>query len=200
MREVAQGVWNWTTLHEGIGFPVQSYYVESGEEAVVIDPRVPEEGLEWFEGRARPVAALLTNRHHYRHSGRFRERFGTVVRCHSAGMHEFRSGEEVEPFEFGDSLAGGFEAIEVGVLCPEETALYNSGKAVLALGDCVIRESGGLTFVSDHHLGEDPEVVKAGLRDSIRRLLGRDFRHLLLAHGDPFPDDGKEVLRAFVEG
>ena len=54
-------------------------------------------------------------------------------------------------------------------------------------------------FVPDFLLGDDPEEVKAGLRDSYRRLLGLDFDHLLLAHGLPVVGDGKEQLRAFVE-
>lgn len=199
MRAIVDGVWNWSTLHEHIGYPVQSYYVTDGAEAVVIDPRMPEEGLEWFDGRPRPVAALLTNRHHYRHADRFRERFGCAVLCHREGLHEFQSGEEVEPFEFGDALPGGFEAVEVGVICPEETGLYHAGRSVLALGDAVVRQPGGLEFVPDQYLGEDAAAVKAGLRAALGRLLERDFAHLLLAHGDPLVDDGKVRLAAFAE-
>lgn len=200
MREIADGVWNWSTVHEKIGFPVQSYYVVDGDEAVVIDPRVPEEGLEWFDDRPRPLAALLTNRHHYRHSDRFRERFGSAVRCHSAGMHEFTAGEEVEPFEFGDELPGGFVAVEVGVLCPEETGLHHSAKGVLSLGDAAVRWDDALGFVPDQHLGDDPDAVKRGVKASLARLLELEISHLLLAHGEPFPKVGREKLEAFVRG
>jgi hypothetical protein len=200
MREIAKGVWNWTTTHERFGIPLQSYYVVDGDEAVVIDPRVPDEGLEWFDGRPRPLAALLTNRHHYRHSDRFRERFGTAVRCHSAGMHEFTAGEEVEPFEFGDALPAGFVAREMGVLCPEETALHHAERGVLALGDAVVRDHDGLGFVPEEHLGDDPDAVKRGLRASAARLLELEFSHLLLAHGEPFPEVGREKLESFARG
>lgn len=199
MREIAEGVWNWTTIHERFGFPVQSYYVIDGKEAVVIDPRVPDEGFEWFEDRPRPVAALLTNRHHYRHSGQLHERYGTTAWCHRNGMHEFTGGEEVEAFEFGQALPGGFVALEVGVLCPEETALHHRERRLLALGDSVIRGNGELAFVPDVHMGDDPEAVKDGLRAALRGLLDRDFAHLLLAHGDPVVGGGKEALRAFVQ-
>lgn len=200
MKEIAEGVWNWATMHERIGFPVQSYYVIDGDEAVVIDPRVPDEGLDWFEGRPRPVAALLTNRHHHRDSSRFRERFGCAVRCHSAGMHEFTSGEEVEPFEFGDELPAGFAAIEVGVLCPEETALHHAARGVLSLGDAVVHQPAGLDFVPDAHLGDDPDAVKRGLKAALARLLELEFSHLLLAHGDPIPGEGRAKLEAFARG
>ncbi len=121
MREVVPGLWHWTALHEKIRIPVHSYYLAPAR--VLIDPMTPAEGLDAFEELGAPRHVLLTNRHHYRHSGRFADTFGAVVRCHSAGLHEFTGGEAVEPFEFGDELPGGILALEVGALCPEETAL-----------------------------------------------------------------------------
>ena len=32
-----------------------------------------------------------------------------------------------------------------------------------------------------------------------RGLLAVDFRHLLLTHGEPIVDEGKEALQAFLE-
>jgi glyoxylase-like metal-dependent hydrolase (beta-lactamase superfamily II) len=48
-------------------------------------------------------------------------------------------------------------------------------------------------------LGDDPEGVKAGLREAYSRLLDRDFDNLLFAHGDPVIGDGKTALRRFAE-
>jgi hypothetical protein len=116
-------------------------------------------------------------------------------------MHEFTHGEEVEPFEHGDTLAGEVEALEVGVLCPEETALLVPVEGgVLALGDSVVGTESGFAFVPEEHLGDDPAAVKRGLREALGRILGREFRHLILAHGDPITGDAKERLRPFVEG
>src|SRR5256714_11680047 len=64
VREILPGIHHWTAIHPGIRIPVSSYYVESAR--TVIDPLVPREGLEWFEGHGRPRQVLLTNRHHYR--------------------------------------------------------------------------------------------------------------------------------------
>jgi hypothetical protein len=200
MHEILPGVWHWTTIHENWGIPIYSCFFPDVGGGVLIDPRVPEEGLDWFRERAEPTHAILTNRHHYRHSGKFRDAFATTIHCHSAGMHEFTRGEEVEPFEHGDVLAGGVEALEIGVLCPEETALLVPvAGGVLALGDSVIVRGAELGFVADEHMGDDPPAIKRGLKASLARHLGRDFRHLILAHGDPITGDGKERLRAFVE-
>jgi hypothetical protein len=59
-------------------------------------------------------------------------------------------------------------------------------------------EPGGrLAFVPDH-LMDEPEATKEALRASYRRLGELDFEHLLLAHGEPFVGDGRDVLRAFA--
>lgn len=200
MREIRTGVWHWTTRHERIGQPVHSYYVVTGNEGVLIDPRVPDEGIEWFERHTSPTQALLTNRHHHRHAGRFRERFGTTVWCNENGMHEFGAGEEVERFEFGRQLPGGFTAVEIGAICAEETAYHRPESKLIALGDSLIEWEGRFAFVPDDFMGDDPEAVKAGLRSSLGGLLDRDFDTLLLAHGEPLVGDAKERLREFVEG
>ena len=90
IEEIFSGVHHWTALHKGIGTEVHSYYVP--ESAALIDPMEPAEGLDWFEEHGRPERILLTNRHHYRDSGRFADRFGCRVLCHRAGLHEFEGG------------------------------------------------------------------------------------------------------------
>jgi hypothetical protein len=200
MEEIVPGLFHWRTFHEGIRQEVSSYYYEASR--ALIDPRVPPEGLKWFDGR-QPRLILLTNRHHYRHSGRFQEAFECPVFCHRAGLHEFAGGreEEVKGFSFGEEVAPEIVALEVGAICPEETALYlrEAGGGTLAFADGLVRSSdGSLGFVPDFLLGEDPEEVKRGLRHSLRRLLDERFENLLFAHGAPLVGGGKEALGAFL--
>ena len=177
--------------------PVHSYYLET--ERVLIDPIAPDGGLDWFGEHGPPTDALLTNRHHYRSSGDFAERFGVTVHCVRAGVHEFTDGEPVEPFDFGDELPGCVTAHEVGVICPDETALHVPWHGALVLADGGVRSErdGPLAFVPDH-LMDEPERTKEGLREAYRRLAKLDFRHLLLAHGEPFVGNGREALAAFA--
>jgi len=129
----------------------------------------------------------------------FVERFGVAVRCVRPGLHEFTDGEPVEPFDFGDELPGGVVAHEVGAISPDETAFHIPAHDALALADGAVRwEPGGpLMFVPDHFMDE-PEATKEGLRAAYRGLADLDFRHLLLAHGEPFVDSGREALAAFA--
>ena len=198
MREIVPGIHHWTALHEGIGLEVSSYWVEPA--AALLDPMLPAEGLEWWEGRPRPERILLTNRHHDRHSARFVEAFGCEVRCSEPGLHEFAGTERrVSGFEWGEEAAPGITALEVDAICPDEAALLVAvGDGALACADGLVRFGGPLGFVPDHLLGDDPEAVKTGLRAAYGALLEHDFAHLLLAHGDPVVGEGKAALRAFL--
>jgi hypothetical protein len=199
MQEILPGIWHWTAVHPNIKMAVSSYYVEP--EGALIDPLIPDEGLDWFADRP-PRNIYMTIRHHYRHCGKFAERYGCEVWCVEQGMHEFAKGEVVRPFKFGDLLPGEIEAIEIGSLCPDEGALYLSreeGCVFLADG-CVRMDDGPLQFVPDILLGDDPDAVKTGLRNAYRRLLDtRSFEHVMLAHGLPLVGTGRAALEEFVD-
>ena len=189
MDELAPGLYDWTARHEGHGQIVHSHYLADG--GVVIDPMgPPPDGLP-----GAPKLVVLTSRHHLRHAADY----GVPIVAHEAGLHEFEGGDvDVAPFAFGDELSPGVRALEVGVLTPEETALHlDTGDGWLVLADAVTRGADGeLSFVPDFLIGDDPERVKAGLKDALRRILdAEDFDGLLLAHGAP---GTRAELEAFV--
>ena len=201
-QEVLPGLFHWRTLHPKIATEVDSYWIADG--GVLIDPLVPEAGIEWFADRAvRPKAVLLTNRHHYRDAGRFVRRFGCTVHCSRPGMHEFTE-QEVRAFDFGDRLPGGAVAYEVDAICPDESALHLPAVRALAVADGIVLggsngAEGELGFVPDF-LMDEPAQTKAGLLDAYASLLaGLDFEHLLLAHGGPLIGDGRRRLREFLD-
>jgi hypothetical protein len=199
MNEVLPGVLHWTTHHEGIGRNVHSHFAV--EAAALIDPRVPDGGIDEIARYGRPDRILLSNRHHLRHSERLAEAFGCPIRCHEAGLHKFGDGPPVEPFRFGDEVAPGITALEMGALTPEDTVFHlDAGPGALLFADGLIRgRDGALAFVPDGLMGDDPSGVKRGLLVSLRRLLDEDFDALLFAHGAPMAEGGHAALRGFVE-
>jgi hypothetical protein len=198
MQEILPGVMHWSAMHPNTGLRSHSaFHVAS---RTLIDPMVPEEGLEWFE-RHTPERALLTNRHHLRGAPEFAAAFGCSIHCHPAGLHEFEGGPEVRPMEPGDTPAPGITVLEFGAITPEEVALHvDAGPGALAFADGLIEvRGGGLGFFSDSLLGDDPEGVKQGVRADLRRLLGEQrFDALLLAHGEPRAAGGRAELEAFA--
>jgi hypothetical protein len=197
MQEILPGIWHWTATHPNTRSEVSSYWVLPAQS--VIDALLPEQGIEEFSLEP-PERVLLTNRHHLRHAEALADRFGCAIECSRPGLHEFEDGPEVEGFDFGDQVAPGIEAHEVGAICPDESALLLTDAGALAIADGIRHYDGRMDFFSDRLLGDDPEGVKAGLRESYTRLLDLDFDSLLFAHGDPIVGGGKAALREFAQG
>src|SRR3954449_414445 len=193
MEHIQPGLLHWTAYRDTIGADVHSYFHAAS--GTLVDPMVPPEGMDALG--AEPRRIVLTNRHHYRDS----DRFGCPVLCHEAGLHEFSDGREVQGFAFGDELAPGVRAHEVGVLPPDETAVHLAagGTGALAFADALIRgDHGELGFVPDELLGDDPPAIRDGLRASFRRLAAEEeFDALLLAHGEPVRHGGRTALQTF---
>lgn len=200
MKETLPGIFHWTTFHAGIGDTVHSYLVTATGIPFAVDPRVPQGGLRKIKSIATPRYLFLTNRLHYRHSGRFARTFQAEIWAHRAGRKAFGPRRHrVRLFEHGERLPGGIKALQVGALCPEETAFFIPAHGgVLSLGDAVIRQGRRLAFVPDFLMGDDPERVKRALRLSLGRLLRQKFDHLLLAHGQPWIGGAKYALSAFL--
>ena len=191
MEEIAPGITHWMARHPKIGTDVSSYWLP--DLAVLIDPlAVPNEVDSVDE-------IILTNRHHERNSLEAHERFGAPVRVPRVGLHEFADDAPVEPYDFGERLAGGAITVhEVGSICPDEAALHIPAVSALAVADGVIRYGGQLGFVPDK-LMDEPEETKRGLREAYAVLADElEFDNLLVAHGTPLVGGAREQLRAFA--
>ena len=198
MQEILPGLWHWTTFHEEIAARVSSYYVEPA--GALLDPRVPDEGLDAFAGRPRPQQVVLTSGLHARHASTFADAFGCLIRASPEALERLHGSLDAEPYSAHDEVAPGLTAIRIGKLCPDEYALHVAiAEGAIAFADGLIRYGGALGFVPDTLLGDDPATVKAGLKDAFRGLLTREFDHLLFAHGEPLIGGGKTALRDFLK-
>lgn len=203
MDELSPGLWHWSAFRSTIRQTVHSAYDERSR--TLVDPMLPDEGLDWFARHGPPERIVLVNRHHLRHSRRFAERFGCSVHCHEAGLWDLQDAPvRVHGFRFGDELAPGVVAHRVASICPEEVGLHVAGVdgsgGALAVADGLLRDDDGhLRFMSDGLLGDDPEGVRRSLALAYLRLAETlDFDVLLLAHGDPIVRGARELLRAFA--
>jgi hypothetical protein len=197
MEEVIDGVFHWKARHPNTESEASCHFVAGSGTA--IDPLLPDEGIEWFDGRGLQRIVLST-RHHLRHAPQLAERFGCPILCHESGLHEFEDGPEVEGFTFGDRLAADVVALEMDSISPDDTVLQiESGGGALLFADSLIHH-GAVGFVSDKLIGDEPEEVKRRIRERCDALLTEKFEHLLFAHGDPLLGSGREALRGVVRG
>ncbi|HTA13709.1 MAG TPA: hypothetical protein VK781_02495 [Solirubrobacteraceae bacterium] len=198
IEEVLPGLFQWEAFHAGIDRVVHSGFVP--DSGTLIDPMEPEEGLEAIAALATPRRIVLTNRHHYRHSASYVERFGCAVLCHRAGLAHFSQNSSVQAFSFDELLADGVRALELGSICAEETTLLlDMHEGALSFGDGLTRQQdGSLAFMPDALLGDDSQGVRAGLLKHLRRMLDEDFDALLFAHSEPVLSGGRILLSDFL--
>jgi hypothetical protein len=160
---------------------------------VLLDPlEVPDEVEDVEE-------IVMSNRHHKRSAFEARERFGAVLRAPRVGLHEFDEDDPVEPYDFGEPLAGGaITPYQVTELWPDDGALHVPSVRALALADTVVSRAGRLELMPDQ-LMDDPPAERRGIRAGLARLAAElEFEHLLVAHGMPLVGDGRERLREFA--
>jgi glyoxylase-like metal-dependent hydrolase (beta-lactamase superfamily II) len=198
MRELAPGLFHWVAKHPRIGIPVSSYYV--AESATVLDPMVPEEGLDWFREGREPRSLVATNRHHDRQATQYMDAFGIdAMLVPESGLHEYEGKDiEVTPYCVGEEIVPGIVCHPVGAICPDDMALEIRSAGALALADGLMHYGDDVSFVPDDYM-DDPDGTKRGLVQSFRRLLDVDFDTLLFAHGEPIVGGGKDALRRFVQ-
>lgn len=199
LAEVVPGILDWSGRHPGIGKDVHSHYLV--EQRTAIDP-IAIDGLVPALERAGGVdQVVLTNRHHLRGSGELVAAFDVPLRCPLPGLHELegRDRPAASGYGWGEELAAGVIAHEVGSLSPDEGVLHIAvGPGALAFADTIVADDDGLGFVPDF-LMDEPERTKRGIIAAARALLDLDFDVLLLAHGAPVATGGRRALESFLD-
>jgi hypothetical protein len=200
-KEIAPDLFHWTAVHPEIGVRVHSYYWSL--ERVLLDPLLPTPGgMAWLKKHGPPEHIILTNRLHSRHSAKLVAAFDCTVWVNRKGLFHLAPALKARPFDDGDELPGGIRAVEIGILCPDESAVFIPRARAAAVADGVVRRgSGPLTFVSDQLLVDDPRDaprVKRELKAAYLKLSKEPWDHLLMAHGSPWMNDGREALRAWA--
>lgn len=193
MDEIIPGILHWRVEHPQIGIDVSSYLLTGSGSA--IDPLLPTgQGPGWL---GRDVQrSILTCRHHLRSAAEL----GAPIHVHRTGLHEYEGRQlAIHGFEAGDELVPGVRVLPFGRICPDDAVLHIAlGPGVLAFGDGIINDDGGLGHPPDQYLGDDPEAVKADIVTGLAPLLDEDFDALLFAHGRPVLSGGKAMLRAMT--
>jgi hypothetical protein len=191
MQEITPEIRHWTAVHPNLGQEVSSYWLPGLR--VLLDPLdVPAE----VEGAEE---IILSNRHHKRSAFEARERFGAVLRVPRLGMHDFAEDDPVEPYEFGEPLAGGeITPHQVTELWPDDGALHIPSLRALSIADTVTNYDGRLALMPDS-LMDDPPAERRGIREGLARVARElEFEHVLVAHGAPLIGDGREKLLDFA--
>lgn len=196
LHPLADGVHGWGVFSPAIDAMLDCYLVADDDEAVLVDPALPdepEELLQAIDGVAQPDAIVVTTSGHWRAAAQAAERFGVPIFAPVGALERFAL-DEVTPFRDGQELPAGLVACEVNGGYPGECALLRPGVAggQLFVADVVIHlPETGLALLPEEYGGR-PELLRA----SLDRLLELDFTQLFFGHGPPLLERAKERLAA----
>ena len=207
MQRIADGLWRWTGIHpqweplpeEDLPREVGCVYYGAEDAIVLVDPLVPPEDRDRFlealdrdvERGQRPVAIVLTCPWHARSSVELARRYGGTVHVH--GRDERQPMKDARQYSFGDALPGG--VISFDAHFHGEALLWIPAHGTLVSGDLLgVSRGGGLRVAPDEWLPEDERGGR--IHTSLRFLLDLPVERVLVGHGDPVLEDGRQALAA----
>lgn len=163
MNEILTGIHHWKALDPELGRTVHSFYISATRPALLIDPRRPRHGFEWFSARQEPKDILLTGAAHFGHAAEFAAVFGAEIWCHRAARAHVSHGGRVRFFEHGATLPGGVIALPAG---PVGTAFYIEAEGgVIIAGDTPFKREPAAALLKGHPLRH---VLRVGTTDAVR--------------------------------
>jgi glyoxylase-like metal-dependent hydrolase (beta-lactamase superfamily II) len=206
--EIAPGLWRWTTRHpewtpanEGWEPEVGCVYYEARDAVVLIDPLVPVDAGErdrfWrsldrdVAALARPLAILLTVFWHERSAAELADRYPrTSVWAHARAVARLEV-QVTNPFTLDDRLPSGVQAFDANRR--DEVVYWMPEHRALVAGDVLLGDGrGGVRVCPDSWLPDG--VTPSAFRVSLRPLLQLPVERVLVSHGEPVLENGRELL------
>ncbi|MBA2536947.1 MAG: MBL fold metallo-hydrolase [Actinobacteria bacterium] len=214
VEPIAEGLWRWTTRHpdwtpaeggeDGWDPEVGCVYCEAGDAIVLVDPLAPADPGEaerfWraldrdVERAGKPVAVLLTVFWHARSAETILERYDSAtVWAHEGAESEIAKRTRfTNSFAPGDPLPGQVEAFEANRR--GEALFWIPEHRALVAGDVFLgTPGGGVRTCPDSWLPNGVEPWE--FRASLRPVLELPVEIVLLAHGGPILENGRDALR-----
>jgi len=197
MQEIVSGVFTWPWFSEPHGYNFNGHLLRLPDGNLCIDPVQPTDAaLEAIAGLG-VARILITNRNHSRAANLIRERTGARVAIHPLDAPHARSeGLAIDAALAADGAVGPLRVVAVPGKSPGEVALHWAERRILIVGDALIGNPPGRCGLLREQVMDDPPQ----LRDSVRRLLDRDFDTLLVGDGAPILTGARARLAELVAG
>jgi hypothetical protein len=194
LTDIAPGLRRWTAWHDHWEEDVGALAVETADGLVFIDPIDPPSEV------GKPDHVLVTVYWHGRTSGGL----GTSevwASTRSAQPLRNRGVDVAHAFRAGDELPGGILAFqtarsaEVVYWLPEHNAVV-AGDVLLGAGAKPRPTDDPLRLCPERWLGKK---THEDLRETLRPLLELPVERVLVSHGTPVVDGGKQALAAVLD-
>jgi hypothetical protein len=210
--EIAPGIWRWTARHPEwhpgeFGAEVACFALDAGDDLLLIDPLVPEDGdsavLDLLDRLAndRTTSALITIGYHVRSAEALCERYGGRVYGPHTCVKRLANEQLLTEFTPGTPGPAGSSAFTIGKPRRTERPLWFPSHNALAFGDAVVTTPENELRVWSH-APLDAKVrrfYRERFAPTLEPLLDLPVEHVLVTHGAPIAGGGAKVLRAAVE-
>ncbi len=200
MEELRPGLSRWTAYHEGWEEQVGCVAVDTDDGLVLIDPLEPPLGE-----LGTPAHLLVTVFWHARDAAKVAQETGAEVWAHrrQRPMLERRDIRVAHAFQPADRLPGGIQAYdgrrggEVVFWLPDHRALV-VGDVLLGSGAKPKATADPLRLCPERWLPKG--VGHKELREALRPLLDLPIELVLVSHGEPVRENGRDALERVLAG
>jgi hypothetical protein len=209
MKKLTEGLWRWTARHPEwhpgeFGAEVACFAAQAGDTTLLIDPLLPPEPepvLRALDGTlAKRLAILITIPYHVRSSEevwrRYRNHAETTIHGHAAAARRLEDRSAFREIDPGAPLPGGVTAHTIGKPRRYEMPLHLPSHDALVFGDAVAETGGRLVVWSTSRVDAKVErFYKERFNPTLEPLLELIFDKVLVTHGQPVLEGGKQALR-----
>jgi hypothetical protein len=210
MEKLTEGLWRWTARHPewhpgDFGAEVASFAARTDDTLLLIDPLLPpdpEPVLDVLDAQQRDsVAILISIPYHVRSSEELRKRYGATIHGHRAAAKRLDSKSGFHEIEAGTDLPGGVTAHPIGKPRQRyEMPLHIPSHKALVFGDSVVEHGGALRVWAHDKIDDKVKRFYAEkFNPSLEPLLELAFERVLVTHGRPVKERGKQALRAALD-
>jgi hypothetical protein len=210
--ELAEGLWRWTARHPEwhpgeFGAEVAAFALRAGDVTLLVDPMLPEGGaraavLDALDGIVDgPAAVLVTIPYHARSAEELAARYGATIHGHPATAKRLTDANAFRAAEPGAPLPGGARAFAIGRPRRFELPLWLPSHRAVAFGDAVVETGGVLRVWAQSAVDERRRRFhRERFNPTLEPLVDLDPRRVLVTHGEPILDGGREALAAALAG
>jgi hypothetical protein len=202
IEDLGHGIHRWELRHPEwhpgeFGAKVGAYLVHEGSSTVLIDPLLDDDVMHALDDLVQgEVVIAVTIPYHVRSCVEALERWGGTLIGHPDIAKRLPEGTEVH----------GDEDLPLGLTMHKlsrgkERPLELPGTKALAFGDRIVGAEGGLRYWMNDPITDKRRAWfrKTGA-PGLQPLLGIDFEHALVTHGDPVMKSGKAALEDALSG
>jgi hypothetical protein len=209
-HELAADLWRWTARHPEwhpgeFGREVASFALRTGDDTILIDPLLPPEpdavlGLV-DEILGKRLSILITVPYHVRSSEELRRRFHrkakTTIWGHPACARRLDDTSGFRELDPDTELPAGVTAHAIGKPRRHEMPLHLPSHSALAFGDALAEVDGKLVVWATAKVDAKVERFhRERFNPTLEPLLELEFDRVLVTHGQPVMENGREQLES----